>query len=87
MIRKCIFHISNEGIFELIEQQRANAKEEEKSNEKKSLSIGGGFVELLIRVLTLVFESGETNIDGKEQSLMVLFLHTFYSTFTLFLDY
>lgn len=41
------------------------------TNEMEKSTGLNGFVELLIGVLIIILESGENNIDAKEQSLMV----------------
>jgi hypothetical protein len=63
LIRKCIFHISNEGLLEIICSKGPNEQEKATGT--------SGFVELLIGVLIIILQSGENNIDTKEQALMV----------------
>jgi hypothetical protein len=40
-------------------------------NEQEKATGTSGFVELLIGVLIIILQSGENNIDTKEQALMV----------------
>uniref|UniRef100_A0A915MTJ1 Uncharacterized protein n=1 Tax=Meloidogyne javanica TaxID=6303 RepID=A0A915MTJ1_MELJA len=65
LIRKSIFHISNDGLLDVI----SSKKELVSTNQQKQQS---GFVEMLIGVLIIILESGENNVDAKEQALLII---------------
>ncbi|KAI3415824.1 Mib_herc2 protein [Globodera pallida] len=61
LIRKCVFHISANAFGEVTEVKGNEMGEE-----------NGDFVESLVGVLMVVFESSENNLDAKEQALMTI---------------
>lgn len=67
LIRKCVLHLSNEGLSELINANTAVEKQKESFEESSC-----DFVENLMGVLVTVF-SIEDDIEGKEQALLVCF--------------
>ena len=68
LIRKCIFHISNEALLHIVYTKGGGGI----SPYEQSAAGIGGFVELLIGVLTIVLESGKEDVDAKEQALMII---------------
>lgn len=63
LIRKCIDHLSSEGIFELI---NGSVNPYQMSRQSECYD----FVENLMGVLVTVFNN-EDNVEGKEQALLV----------------
>lgn len=68
LIRKCIYHISNESLSELLKNDELNLEERyERSNKKDTAQ---DFVENLMGVLVTVFNNDD-DVEGKEQALLV----------------
>uniref|UniRef100_A0A915DET1 E3 ubiquitin-protein ligase n=1 Tax=Ditylenchus dipsaci TaxID=166011 RepID=A0A915DET1_9BILA len=79
LIRKCIYHISNEGIQQLLDdsnQRKLSTQRSQSPNTDHSAldkTSNGDFVESLMGVLLAVFNQEDNqDTEGKEQALLVM---------------